>query len=349
MISALSEGKNMTNLHRRDFLKMTGAAGAAWMTGSLREALAQSSSDWAKQVGLELFTVRDAMQTDYEGVLAKIASFGYKEVEPASGYNNLAPKDFRAMLDRYGLSAPSTHSGLPPGDTIEARLEGGRIMGFKYIENLGGGGGGGGRGRGGAPGAPAPGGASGAPPQGRGPGGGGGGGRGAATTESVKRQAQTLNENGKLAAKFGMKMIVHNHTMEFAPLGDKPEMRPYDVLLAETDPALVVMQLDIGWASVAGQDILGLFKKNPGRFECWHVKDAKGIKAMSPALTQSERQRNADLVPVGQGEVDYKSIFAAASQAGMKHFCIEQDNASQWGDSVAAARVSFNGLVRLLS
>ncbi len=338
----------MTNLHRRDFLKVTGAAGAALMTGSLSQALAQSSSDWTKQVGLELFTVRDAMQTDYEGVLAKIASFGYKEVEPASGYNNLAPKDFRAMLDRYGLSAPSTHSGLPPGETIEARLEGGQIMGFKYIENLGGAGGGGGRGRGGAPGAPPTGGASGAPPQGRGPGNGGGG-RGAATTESVKRQAQTLNENGKLAAKFGMKMIVHNHTMEFAPLGDKPEMRPYDILLAETDPALVVMQLDIGWASVAGQDILGMFKRNPGRFECWHVKDAKGIKAMSPALTQSERQRNADLVPVGQGEVDYKSIFAAASQAGMKHFCIEQDNAAQWGDSVAAARVSFNGLVRLLS
>jgi sugar phosphate isomerase/epimerase len=340
----------MTNLHRRNFLKMSSAAGAALMTGSLREALAQSSSDWTKQVGLELFTVRDAMQTDYEGVLAKVASFGYKEVEPASGYNNLAPKDFRAMLDRYGLSAPSTHSGLPPGDTVEARLEGGQIMGFKYIENLGGGGAGGGagRGRGGAPGAPVAGGAPGAPQQGRGPGGGGGG-RGAVTTEAVKRQAQTLNENGKLAAKFGMKMIVHNHTMEFAPLGDKPEARPYDILLAETDPALVVMQLDIGWASVAGQDILAMFKKNPGRFECWHVKDAKGIKAMSATLTQGERQRNADLVPVGQGEVDYKSIFAAASQAGMKHFCIEQDNASQWGDSVAAARVSFNGLVRLLS
>src|SRR5581483_8694159 len=217
---------------------------------------------------LELYTVRDAMQTDYEGVLAKIASFGYKEVEPASGYNNLSPKEFCAMLDRYGLTAPSTHSGLPPGDTIEARLEGGQIMGFKYIENLGGGGGGGrgpgaGRGPGGAPGG-APG-AAGGGRQGRGPGGpGGGGGRGGGQTEeAVKRQAQTLNENGKVAQKFGMKMIVHNHTGEFAPLADKPEMRPYDILLAETDPALVVMQLDIGWAAVAGQDILAMFKKNP--------------------------------------------------------------------------------------
>jgi sugar phosphate isomerase/epimerase len=341
----------MKDFHRRDFFKMAACGSAALITGAMGEALAQASPEWTKQVGLELYTVRDAMQTDYEGVLAKIASFGYKEVEPASGYNNMQPKEFRAMLDRYGLTAPSTHSGLPPGDTIEARLEGGQIMGFKYVENLGGGGGGGRRGPAGA--APA-----GAPPAGRAQTGGGGGGRGPGggggrgagqTEEAIKRQAQTLNENGKVTQKFGMKIIVHNHTGEFAPLADKPEMRPYDILLAETDPALVVMQLDIGWASVAGQDILGMFKKNPGRFECWHVKDAKGIKAMSPSLTQGQRQQSADLVPVGQGEVDYKSIFAAASLAGMKHFCIEQDNAALWGDSVAAARVSFNGLVRVLS
>jgi sugar phosphate isomerase/epimerase len=313
-----------TSHRRRGFLKtMFACGGATLIAGSLGEAFAQTAPDWTKQVGLELFTVRDAMQTDFEGVLAKIASFGYKEVEPASGYNNMSPKEFRAMLDRYGLTMPSTHSGLPAGDTIEARLEGGQVMGLQYIENLGGGGGG--RGQGGP-------------------------GRGAGQSEeTVKRQAQTLNENGKVAQKFGMKMIVHNHTQEFAPLADKPEMRAYDVLLAETDPALVVMQLDIGWASVAGQDILAMFKKNPGRFECWHVKDAKGIKAMSPTLTQGQRQQTADLVPVGQGEVDYKPIFAAASVAGMRHFCIEQDNASQWGDSVAAAHVSFNGLVRALS
>ena len=165
----------------------------------------------------------------------------------------------------------------------------------------------------------------------------------------MKRQAQTLNDNGKIASKFGLKMIVHNHTMEFAPLGDNAEMRPYDILLAETDPALVAMQLDIGWASVAGQDILAMFKKNPGRFECWHVKDARHTKTTGAEMTQQQRQQAAELVPVGQGDVDYKTIFAAAAQAGMKHFCIEQDNANQWGDSVAAAQVSFKGLVRLLS
>src|SRR3954451_15426529 len=144
--------ESMSARPRRDFLKsMTGLGGAALIAGSLGEALAQAAPDWTKHIGLELFTVRDAMQQDYEGVLAKIASYGYKEVEPAGGYNNMQPKEFRAMLDRYGLSMPSTHSGLPPGDDVETRLEGARVMGLKYIENLGGGGGGRGRGPGAAP------------------------------------------------------------------------------------------------------------------------------------------------------------------------------------------------------
>ena len=337
----------MVNEHpgddRRSFLKGAALAGSiALAAGSMREAMAQAAPDWKNQIGLELYTVRDVMQKEYEGVLARIASFGYKEVEPANGYNNMSPKDWRAMLDRYGLSAPSTHSGLPPGDTVEARLEGGQVMGFKYIENLGGGGppaggrgaSGGGRGGGRGPGA------------GRGPAAPAGQGR---TTETVKRQAQTLNENGKVAQKFGMKMIVHNHTQEFALLADNLNMRPYDILLAETDPALVTMQLDIGWASVAGQDILAMFKKNPGRFECWHVKDATDIKYLPIQMSMADRMRNAYLVPVGQGQVDYKAIFAQAKQAGMKHFCIEQDNANAWGDSVLAAKISIDGLKKALS
>jgi sugar phosphate isomerase/epimerase len=125
-------------------------------------------------------------------------------------------------------------------------------------------------------------------------------------------------------------------------------MCPYDVLLAETDPTLVAMQLDIGWASVAWQNILELFRKHPGRFELWHVKDVRGLMLLTP-LTLPERQRNAALVPVGLGDVDYKSIFAAAGQAGLKHFCVEQDNAADWGDSLAAARVSYQNVLKLLS
>jgi len=288
------------------------------------------AADWKRQPGLELYTVRDLTGRNYEGTVAKVAEIGYKEVEPATDYGRMDPKEFRAMLDRYGLTAPTTHVGATEGPDLEKQLEGFQIMGIRYTEVRGAPAGG----RGGQGGA--------------GRGAGGGGGRRGPTEDSIKRQAAQLNEHGKIVKKFGMKMLVHNHTMEFQPI-EGSRLRPYDILLAETDPSLVAMQLDIGWAAVAGQNILEMFHKNPGRFELWHVKDARGIKLMTPEMPQSERQRSAMLVPVGEGEVDYKAIFAAADAAGLKHYCVEQDNAADWGDSVAAARVSYQNLMKILS
>jgi sugar phosphate isomerase/epimerase len=70
---------------------------------------------------------------------------------------------------------------------------------------------------------------------------------------------------------------------------------------------------------------------------------------MNAQMSQGERQRSAMLVPVGLGEVGYKPIFAAAELAGLKHYCIEQDNAADWGDSMAAARTSYQNLLRILA
>jgi sugar phosphate isomerase/epimerase len=308
-------------MNRRRFLSEVGAAGAV----AIWAGKSAYAADWKSQIGLELYTVRNLTPKDYEGTLAKVAELGYKEVEPASDYAGMEPKQFRAMLDRLGLSMPSTHVGASEGPGLEKQLEGFQIMGIKYTEVRGGGGRGGGGARGAGP-----------RPQ-TGP-----------TEESIKRQADQLNQHGEMVKKFGMKMLMHNHTGEFAFLEGSTTKRPYDILLADTDPSLVAMQLDIGWASVAGQNILEMFHKNPGRFELWHVKDATGIKDMSPTMTQQERQRAAKLVPVGMGEVDYKPIFAKAQQAGLKHFCIEQDNAIE-SDSLAAARTSFDNLKRMLS
>jgi sugar phosphate isomerase/epimerase len=284
------------------------------LAGQAQDLPSQDAADWKTRIGLELYTVRDLLPKDYEGTLKKVAEIGYKEVEPATDYAHLEPKAFRAMLDKFGLSAPSTHVGATDGPGLEKQLEGFRIMGIRYTEISGGGG------------------EAGKVPN----------------EESVKRTAQQTNKHGEIARQFGMKMLIHNHTMEFQPF-EGSNLCPYDVLLAETDPSLVAMQLDIGWASVAGQNILEMFQKHPGRFELWHVKDARGIKLMTPQMRQPERQRSAALVPVGLGEVDYKSIFAAAKQAGLKHFCVEQDNAAEWGDSLAAARVSYRNVLKLLS
>ena len=221
----------MTSNHRREFLKQIAAYGGAFALAGKAAA-----AGWKKQIGLEMYTVRDLMAKDYEGTFAKVAEIGYKEVEPASnGYGNMEPKQFRAMLDRYGLSMPSTHVGATAGPGLEKQLEGFQIMGLKYTE-IGGGGGGGAR-PAGAPAAKkkaAPAG----PAQ--------------PTEESVKRTVEQLNQHGEIAKKFGMKILVHNHAQEFEPF-EGSDRRPYDVLLAETDPALVAMQLDIGWASVAGR------------------------------------------------------------------------------------------------
>lgn len=285
----------------------------------------------ARRVGLELWTVRDLL-TDPRtraDTLERVAAVGFREIEPdhgpSGGYLGLSPKAFRALLERLGLTMPSTHLALREGPDIEQRLEGLAIMGLRYVVLA---------------------------PRGKalldipgqmrmsGP---------APTTAEVRRDCEQLNQYGRLVSRYGMKVLVHNHTMEFAPLADDPQHNAYDILLRETDPSWVAMQLDIGWAAVAGQDIVALFNKAPGRFELWHVKDASNIKLMPASLTEAQRQQIAQLVPVGLGDVDYKAIFAHAQLAGLKHFCVEQDNAGDWGDSLAAARVSYQNLQKLLT
>ena len=88
---------------------------------------------------------------------------------------------------------------------------------------------------------------------------------------------------GRLAQKFGMKMLVHNHTDEFEKLTDSPRTRSTSSS-RETDPALVTMQLDLGWTYIAGVDPIALFKAHPGRFELWHIKDVFGLKTVNPSL-----------------------------------------------------------------
>ncbi|MCX6625957.1 MAG: sugar phosphate isomerase/epimerase, partial [Acidobacteria bacterium] len=79
--------------HRRTFLKQLTGCGAALLLPALH---AKTAPNWRKQIGLELYTVRDLLATDFEGTLAKVAAIGYREVEPV-GYNNLDPKQFRAL------------------------------------------------------------------------------------------------------------------------------------------------------------------------------------------------------------------------------------------------------------
>jgi sugar phosphate isomerase/epimerase len=341
---------------RREFIKDASALGAAACAAMRLGELAgvAQASGWKSRIGLELYTVRDQMAADFEGVLAKVAAIGYTEIEPANGYNNMPPAKFRAMLDRLGLTMPSTHSGATgTGAALEKQLEGFQVMGIKYTEIAAGPAAGAGRTGAARPAAPLPPGAYFNPGTGVvhnafteaeafGPY------QPAETLDAVKRRASQLNANGRMAQKFGMKILVHNHTGEFEKLTDSPKAT-YDVLLAETDPSLVTMQLDIGWAYIAGVDPIALFKAHPGRFELWHIKDVFGLKTVNPSLGPDARVSSTAFAPVGAGQIDFKQVFASATVAGLKHFAVEHDNAAAWGDSLAAARVSYQNLAKMLS
>ena len=341
---------------RRTFLHAVAAIGggaiATACARTLPGAMAPSGSAapsaslaaWRDRIGLQLFTVRDRFPADYPGTLLAVARIGYKEVQPTISYGTHTLPQIKEYLDRAGLVAPTTHVSPPSGDDLERTLDAYAAIGHRYTTvNVGGG-----RRGGGGPGAQ---GGAGARPSGAAPA------AGAArpprppaarqTLDAAKRTAQQLNEVGRVTRKHGIKVIVHNHTVEFEPLADSSQ-RPYDVLLAETDPSLVAMELDIGWATVAGQHAVDLFKQAPGRFEVWHVKDIAGLGALNALTSQSERQRAARIVPLGEGEIDYRPIFAQAALAGMKHFYVEQDSAPQSGDSLAAAATSYRNLAKLL-
>jgi sugar phosphate isomerase/epimerase len=302
--------------NRREFLKNVALGGACLVSGSSALAAAGIAPQWKNQIGLELYTVRDLLAKDYEGTMAKVAAIGYKEVEPADPYNHMQPEQYKALLDKYHFKMFSTHADATAGPGLEKELEGQAKMGLKYTGVQ-----------------PAPGSASRHEQR---------------TIESVKRRCVEINKNGALLKKFGMKHYIHNHSGEFDVLDDG-KTTEYDILLKETDPALVAMQLDIGWAYVAGQDAVAMFKKNPGRYELWHVKDAK-YKELDPAAKPSVRMRHAKITAMGEGDIDYKAVFANAKIAGLKHFVIEQDTAGQGGrDAIADCRIAYDNLKKILA
>ncbi|HVX66859.1 MAG TPA: sugar phosphate isomerase/epimerase [Bryobacteraceae bacterium] len=300
--------------NRRAFLKDVILGGACLASGPASALAANIAPEWKNEIGLELYTVRDLLEKDYEGTLARVASIGYKQVEPADPYNHMRPEQYKALLDKYHFRMYSTHADATDGPGLEKELEGQAKMGLKYTAVQ-----------------PAR-----QPAHQR------------TTIETVKRRCAQMNKYGVLLKKFGMKHYVHNHAGEFDVLDDG-KTTEYDVLLRETDPALVAMQLDIGWAYVAGQDVLEMFRKTPGRFELWHVKDAK-FKHLDPKMKPSKRQGAGKIVTLGEGDIDYKAVFAQAKVAGLKHFVIEQDTAGADGrDAVADCKIAYDNLKKILS
>src|SRR4029077_11946275 len=210
---------------------------------SLATAVVASRSAWAAEahqidrVGLQLYTVRELMKKDFEGTIAKVAQTGYKEVEFA-GYFGKSPQDVRKILDANNLTSPSEHIPL---EAIEKKwpetLEAAHIVGQTFIV---------------CPSIDV---------------------SQRKEADGWKRAAETFNRAGESAQKAGIQFAYHNHSFEFEPSEALGGKLPYDFLLAETDPKLVKMEMDLCWMTVASRDPVEYFNRYPGRFPLVHVKD----------------------------------------------------------------------------
>lgn len=276
-------------MNRREFLHRAGmAAGGLVASGdpnvvSLLHPSSPSNHQSLSRIGVQLYTVRRAMQESVERTLEQVARIGYKEVEFA-GYFGRPAKDIRALLDANGLTAPSAHSA--DLNAIRNRfaqvLDDATTIGHRYVIC-----------------ASLP--------------------RSEQTTDGYRRVAAEFNRAGEQAAKVNVTFGFHNHDGEFAALGDTTG---YDVLLAECDPKLVTMQMDLFWTVKAGRDPLVYFAKHPGRFSSVHVKDMAA---------------GGTMVDVGAGQLPFDRYFAKSGQAGIRHYFVEHDSPADPMASIAAS------------
>lgn len=265
--------------------------------------LSRPSGDSAKaehrieRLGLQLYTVRNQMEKDFEGTLAKVAAAGYREVEFA-GYFDHAPKDVRAILDRHKLTAPSAHFDYA---SIEKKLpellETSHVIGQRFLvnpwidEEM------------------------------------------RKQPDVWKRVAATFNKAGEACGKAGVQFAYHNHHFEFVPVNG---VMPFEELLKECDPNLVKMELDLCWITVARQDPLRYFQRFPGRFPLVHVKGLKKIPDGTPPVPFDQAIPNITDVGTDD-LIDWKRIFAKADQAGIQHYFVEHDQAPSPFDSITAS------------
>ena len=266
-------------------------SGSAALGGLLTKSVfANPTEKSLAKIGVQLYTVRSLMEKDFTGTLEKVAATGYKEVEFA-GYYEQKPKNVKKLLDRLGLKAPSTHQGLAVFEQkMDWLVETAKVVGHEYVV---------------CPWLSA---------EQRG------------SIDHYKKLAASFNKIGEACKKAGLQFAYHNHDFEFFTTDGQI---PYDVLLAETDPKLVQMEIDLYWIIKAGYDPLSYFAKYPGRFALCHVKD------------MADEQK---MVDVGKGKIDFAKIFAQSSQAGLKHYIVEHDQPENPLESITASCQYLKGL-----
>jgi sugar phosphate isomerase/epimerase len=266
-------------IDRRTFLQQAGSlASAALVLPSMQKP--------RYKIGLQLFTVNRDMNRDPLASLQRVVQMGYEEVETyginpeALTYYGLPAAEFAKRLKEYNLSTPSGHYDLQQflnasaddlNRYVDRCVEGARVLGQRYIVW----------------------------PYLE---------PGMRTLDTYKRVAGLLNAIGSRLAKSGVQVAYHNGGGEFIPQSGQ---LPYDIILRETDPKLVKLQIDLYWhAHDTNDPPHALFKRAAGRFVMWHVKDMHKV--------------SRDYTELGNGTIDYTKIWPDAAMSGMRHFFVEQ-------------------------
>jgi sugar phosphate isomerase/epimerase len=278
---------------RRDFIKKSALAVAG---GSLLSSSLFAYAPKKKLLGLQLYCVRDEMKIDPLGTLKELAKFGYKHVEHASygdrKFYGWTPQEFKKVLKDLDMTMPSGHTVLNMTrhwdatkkdftDAWKYTVEDAAYMGQEFVISP--------------------------------------------SMDSKVRQSkdalmqilEVFNKSGELCKKSGMKFGYHNHDFEFSEKHGDETL--YDIILNNTDPNLVMQQLDTGNLYNGGAKAIDIVKKYPGRFESLHVKDE--IKS---AEGSKEKYESTIL---GAGIVSIKEVVdLCRDSGGTIHFIIEQES-----------------------
>ncbi len=283
-----SDGKQRLTImayNRREFLKTTAAITAGVSLSGL-PLISCADPAGKKKYGVALYTLRNDLGKDLGGTLQYVSKAGYSQVElfafDGKTYFGKAPKEFKALLNDSKLIAPSAHFNLPGFlyegklDVWKSAVEAAVTMENKYMV---------------VPYIESK----------------------YRTPEFYKSMVDQIQKAAELTKAAGMKLAYHNHEFEFEK---GPDGKTYfEMLLSQTDPALVDFEMDLYWMTYANQKPVDWFAKYPGRFSMFHLKD----------LTVAADGKK-EFAPVGDGIVDFTSAFAQSKLAGLKYGFVEQDS-----------------------
>ena len=276
--------------NRRDFLRISAAGAVGIMALSPFSCAPVGTTDRKSfGVGLQLYTIRDAIDADVQGSLQKVSDLGYRNLELANYANGrfygYTPAEFKKMVNDLGMEIISSHTQVEAAgitlDNAKKMADDHAELGVQYCvqpwvndEDR--------------------------------------------NVETYKKMIADWNEVGRIMKDVGIQFGYHNHNFEFESLNGV--IPYYDIFMPEMDPDLITMEIDIFWASKAGQDVVEMFKKYPGRFQLFHMKDMNTHEDPFYEVIKD------DIAAVGEGVIDFKRIMENKEVAGMKYMFVEDDN-----------------------